>query len=165
MNTTETTPISPLAAEIIDRHKAAQEAVQEAKGRIDGALQASIECAEFVETAKAEWKGSFSRRWRDEVGLDVDVAKKYRTLHASKGRKVDKAQLLLLGVVERPTEQKEQFKRPKDPFGWAKYVAKAREEIDEDEIAKLTPEQKAVARDTVKPLLNQMQKIFYLLNQ
>ena len=149
----ETQVLSPLAAEIIDAHDLSQSLVQDAREHIDKAVDESLRCAALVDAAKGQWGSAFKHRWREEVRLDPDQARRYLTLHKAKGRRIDKAQLLLLGIVEKPEDEQQHERRTPDPFAWAKHVAKARQTLTPDQIGRMNSDQREVARNTLKPIV------------
>jgi hypothetical protein len=159
MTMNETTVISPLAAEILDLHRGAVAKVESAKGGISEAIEASRHCAALVDTARAEWGSQFKAIWRDQIQLPDETASRYLTLHKNSGRRIDKAQLLLLGIVEGSDDPPAHYARPTDPFAWSKHVAKIREGLNADSIEAMTPEQIEVTRATLKPLVELYQKL------
>ena len=148
-----TAPQSALADEIRAAHERASGQVNGAKVAIEDAINASLNCAALVETARAEWGGMFPDLWRELVGLSPLDAKRYISLHSTAQRCLDKRQLILTGIIEQPEQGEQEQRPPADPFAWCRWVPKIKDSFTKEQVERMTSDQKAVARRTLAPLV------------
>ena len=161
MSTTEIARQGPdaLASEIQRAHNEAQIEVGQARDKVEQAIDASIRCAALVDAARSEWGGSFDEVWRDKVGLSPLEAKRYISLHSTALRCLDKRQLLLTGIIEQHEQEQQHEQRPADPFAWCKWIPRVRDALTDEEIGRMTDDQRAVAKVTLKPLVERYEKL------
>lgn len=148
-----TTQQKNLADLIAEKHAAAGGKVDGARVAIEDAIQASLQCAALVETARSEWGRKFPDIWRDVVGLSPLDAKRYISLHSTAKRCLDKRQLLLCGIIEQGEQGEQQERPPADPFAWCRWVPKIKDSFSSEKIGRMSYDQRAVARKTLEPLV------------
>ena len=160
MTTTQSETLAdPLASEIIDAHNRAANLVENARDRIKDAIDSTFACAALVDAARAEWGTGFKSRWRDEVGLPDAEASRYLSIHHAASRRIDKRQLFLIGIIDPADDEPEHHQRTPDPFAWCRWVPKVREALGDEQIARMSQDQREVARKTLEPLVELYEKL------
>jgi hypothetical protein len=152
METAVANSAKALADEILEAHANASTRVTKAKDDIARAVMASVGCAALVAAARDEWGREFPDTWRKLVGLPDDEARRYLQLNRTAHR-IDKRQLLLLGIIDPPEDQPEPQQREPDPFAFCRLVPRITSSLTPELIRNMDDVQRAAVKRTLAPIV------------
>ena len=145
--------VEALAEEIRRKHEAANKQVEQTREAVEQGLKSRLQCAALVETAKSTLgQNRFWEFWREQVQLSRDQAKRYLALKKVEGRGVDKRQMVLAGVLDKPEREEQHKARAVDQFAWCRLVGKIRKVLTDEVLDEMDLQQVAVAKSSLEPL-------------
>ena len=151
-----------LAHQIHNLHRSAEEKQSFASDGIQDLIDARLNVAALVETAKAA-KGQHFRQWWEENNLPTAWAARYLTIAKTFKRSTlgDKNQMKLIGIIpEDPEpEQRQQQQRPENSLEWIKLAGRLSTTLTEERIGKMDKFQRRLAMDKLKPFLEIYKKL------
>jgi len=122
-----------LAVLIADKHQEAETKAHETAERIRETIEARLEVAALVDTAKAEHGKRLKDWWSRNLPptLSMDAGRQYMRLHRIADREApDKRQLMLAGILGAPVGRGEQQRQEADPMAWATLIQRLTRELE-----------------------------------
>jgi len=145
-------------------------AYNEAKSKVEAARQGNEDaidaisaCGALLESAKSSMRGRFTEWLTMQAQIHPDEAKKIMSVYHDRERQINKRTLQNAGILELATNLPPHKERPHNPFGWCRWVPKITAAISKDEVDRMNESQRAVARSTMRPLVDSINEAYKLL--
>ena len=162
--------VSAKLAEEIDRtHRQAQNLANEAKDHAQAAIEAGVECGNYIRDAKRVHRGKYIAWIRDNVpDVTQDQVKAYLTLAKMWDERechaIDGHQMHLLGIVPTATRTPGTETAHKvDASKWVTYIGKIKAQLDTVSEARpideWTEEERDVTRAHLEPIVDFYRKL------
>jgi predicted transcriptional regulator len=144
-----------LAHQIHTLHRSAEDKQAFATDGIQELIDARLNVAALVETAKAA-KGQHFRQWWDDQQLPTAWAARYLTIAKTFKRSTlgDKNQMKLIGIIPQDEqEQRPQQQREENSLEWIKLAGRLSTTLTEERISKMDNFQRRLAMDKLEPFI------------
>jgi len=137
----------------------AKDKVADARRGIDEAVDAIAACGALLESAKSTMPGRFHEWLTVQAQIHPEDAKKILSVYHDRDRQVNKRTLQQAGILELANDTEPQKARTQDPFAWCRWVAKVKKALPDDMVDLMNAEQREVARETLRPMVELYNKL------